>query len=290
MMPGDHVALTRKAIELFSRYSSSASADKFEQYAKQVIKGSRTADFLPVRIRLTHWHFFRENEKLKPKRIQFFPFPPCCTIYPTSEHILRRRIEQLRREIARKNEAKTFSLTGRILHHVQDMTTPAHVVPVFHGGCVRDSFEEFSGDNIENYLDEALVSRADCDGIAGEAHAGLTHIYKNAARSTLQHLCDPESRFDVIVNGETRRIGWDSFWERYGFPRSERSGKAFCFFDGFGRYGVLGKHFGEEEVRTPLGNYVIPVEVYETFFRCTLKKILLDSLRTFFCVDRLLEN
>ena len=59
--------------------------------------------------------------------------------------------------------ADSCILVGRILHHVQDMSTPSHVVPVYHGLVVKDRFEthlhqEYLNDDVMTSIMEEVVS------------------------------------------------------------------------------------------------------------------------------------
>lgn len=54
--------------------------------------------------------------------------------------------EELRHALAAGDEGEVWLLAGAILHHVQDMASPPHVVPVEHG--IGDGFEGYSLDGL----------------------------------------------------------------------------------------------------------------------------------------------
>lgn len=76
----------------------------------------------------------------------------------TSENILNKRIKEFE-ELVEKNSFKRYNKFGRILHHIQDMSTPSHVLPIYHGPKfplylspkkIEDYFETFMCKNNDN--------------------------------------------------------------------------------------------------------------------------------------------
>lgn len=110
------------------------------------------------------------------------------------------------------DEDATWSLAGHLLHHVQDMASPPHVVPVEHG----------LGDGFESYALTGLVWTSRGTPVAAmtgpRAHAELARRTWDAVEEGGYEAC-----------GE--RVAWSDWW------RPEAGS--------FGAYGREGNRFGE---------------------------------------------
>ncbi len=283
MKPGDHQKITRKAVELFMAHDQGDFSALLQRYIDDIIDGSKDADTKPLHIRSTNWHFYRANDLLQPIRIKILGLMP-LTIYPTSDHILKLRIEQLQKECRKGASDDLFNLAGRILHHTQDMSTPAHVVPVYHGLDVLDFVEDAINvhdsfeDHSETISEQTLVSM-DIDATRfNEIVANPCDLFSNydtAARRTLELLYeDSTSTFSATVNGEEKQLPWSLFWQQWTPDLHDDAS-----LHGFGQYGILGKHFGQTNIHVNGDHYHIPADVYDAFYRQQIGKMLEDSIR-----------
>lgn len=135
-------------------------------------------------------------------------------------------------------------MIGRIAHHVQDASTPAHAVPVAH--ATSDGFELF---DIAAYYAEP-VSPAACPAIAVAEPIALLH---DNALATLNSLRDP---FTLKVGENEIQNTWDTAFYAAGQGND------------FGDYGSLGNAFGENSVSFPDGTAAtIAPEQYFQFKR-----------------------
>ena len=112
---------------------------------------------------------------------------------------------------------------GRILNYVQDVTSPAHVVPVFTARWWRfswgDRFDDFPVDVPR--LEAALEGR--CDWVA-QPTASYQHILSRTASDTM-----------IAVRSQV--LGFPTTWEAYWtFDEDD---------DDFGEYGPAGNNFGQ---------------------------------------------
>ncbi len=172
------------------------------------------------------------------------------------------RITDLATDI--KNDQNSILLymhVGHALHHLQDMSVPAHVTPITHG--FNDTFETYE---VKKQNLESGLSCQELEKLARQVPA-LSELLVAAARNTLneiEKLTVPITRVDnsgtvnFSVPGKT-------FWQSV---------------DGneFGRYGSLGEHFGEIEVSFT-GNIKIkvPEKFYEDFKNHALQKAVINS-------------
>jgi hypothetical protein len=117
-----------------------------------------------------------------------------------------------------EDAAEQWSIMGQIIHHMQDMTVPAHVVPVRHS--FWDGFESvrYGGD---------ISSGWSCQEMDQQAAADLPALLRGVAKQTLQSI------------------------------RNWRPGVTFWLEsadDGFGSYGEAGNNFGVSDFVTDAGN------------------------------------
>jgi hypothetical protein len=157
-------------------------------------------------------------------------------------------IEELLSSETQLGEHGTFKILaalGHALHHLQDMASPPHVVPVMHD--LSDLFEkhELDGQTLD-YFATPLMD--DCQAFAASADPGSFHdLLTQTARATLNSL--DKARFSVTRDGTERALAEDSFW-------IGSDGTA------FGRYGRLGNTFGLTHFSVDGSDYVVAPDVY----------------------------
>jgi hypothetical protein len=131
---------------------------------------------------------------------------------------------------------------GHMIHHLQDSTVPAHVVPVDHS--LWDGFERYkSGD---------FTSGLTCDEITALAASDALTILKDTALSTLSN-----------ISGSQYGPG---FWV-------ESKSNA------FGSYGYLGNNFGEVDFDNDGVSYHIDDSVYVAFKTAQLQLATQATIR-----------
>lgn len=120
--------------------------------------------------------------------------------------------------------AERFSNLGRVANTLQDMTSPAHVVPVYMARWWRLSM----GDRFNAFpLDEQAVASAlgdDCADVYGRP-LPFEEILETTADATLAALTSP-------IDGLP--VSWEAFWKLDENPAA------------FGSYGVAGNSFGRK--------------------------------------------
>ena len=163
--------------------------------------------------RLFRWNYY-DRSRQSPGRV--------LGLLETRMHAtFRQTLERLReaRDLGRR-----FTNLGRVVNHVQDATTPAHVVPIFTTRwwrfSVADRFASFAVDEkaLQSALGEACASVRGADGTFEE-------LLVSTAERTLESISEP-------IRGMPS--SWSAFWEL----DSDN--------DDFGSYGVAGNNFGRE--------------------------------------------
>ena len=112
-----HRALTERAVE----------AEGLSDVGRLLWQGNRAED-TNLNIKWRHYsHYFRPDAPLSLLRRD------------TSDSRVVVLWEQARKAVAAGDDAAMWTATGGVLHHIQDMASPPHVVPVAHD--LRDGFE-----------------------------------------------------------------------------------------------------------------------------------------------------
>lgn len=282
MKPEDHAIITGKAVEVFVRARLGDGSIDFARHRGAINKGSAREDLWPPVRRAANWHFYRADPEMRPGRVWCLPF---ITVYPYSEKVLAGHIARLKqRAVTGKPPSRgAMILAGRILHHVQDMSTPSHVTPVYHAVKTKDRYEEYSRDHIDELVHRIKLGSNELAAVAGEEPMSLMGLYHDSAERSRRILGDPDRRFAYTFKGQPRQGGWELFWvghkEGEGSSGSQSLGKR-----GFGRFGPPGAIFGTDQA----GEYDHRADpaVYEGVYLAMMKKMLADSLRCLRSLER----
>lgn len=240
----NHAIITRCAIEFLNKYVHPDFITEAE--ANKIIKGNVSEDrnLFKHAIRLWNQHFYNP---LKP--IEFWKRSKSIDV----------RFERIaKRWFNRIGSDKYFNSIGEIIHHIQDCTNPAHVVPVFHGGILKDNFDE---QDITPYLPGSIT----IDTNSNYVNPFLIAILKPVALQTLAALHDP---FKVHVeqndSAYSQTIDWAYYWQ------SNPNGW-------FGKYGLLGNNYLKENIVLQDVKYTIVNNYYAQY---SSKQIEMAVLRT----------
>lgn len=262
------------------------------RHSRQVQQGAKEEDLTPLLARATNWHFYNRNLDCDVVKEPVWSFMEPLVFHLSSDRILRRHCDQLVKEAAKGAVEDCCDLTGRILHHIQDMSIPAHVVPIYHGPLVSDSFEEYLH---REYLaiDGRIASLPDAAPAAADSTESLEtmvlKIYQAAAEATLALLSGEGSGSPAKIDDREQLLPWSFFWaDRYTSQRDTYPAE--CSFAGFGRFGPLGKHFGVSDMELQGNRYRIEPEVYVGFCERLCQKMLADSLTTLATLEPLLRK
>lgn len=274
MKPEDHTKITRTALKEYLDNFPTPPFQKFlEKYGSFIIKGTKAED-IPWRNwdRAFHWHFHKPKESCHPDYFRWFWKKVKFTLYShvvVDRHVvdLRNCLSDLaashrqasREKCAPKSLAKNICRhLGGLLHHIQDMSTPAHVLPIFHGfpapGRFRatgDQFENFSEENIEKYFGGCFAPN-DLSAAAASVtdDTSFRSLYESAAEDTMHFL--RTFTFTATVDGKPRyNASCSLFWQEYDFAADPAKHDETA---GFGQYGPFAEFFGQQNwVKAPPG-------------------------------------
>ncbi|MFJ2526889.1 hypothetical protein [Pseudomonas helmanticensis] len=192
------------ALKAAQAYQRCAGVKLPEQLAEALATGTDAEDsnLLTLPQRATNWHFYNRNKKLEP-----FWFAN-----RSLDVIFSKRIEKLNALLAEPDAdpVAVYEQAGRVLHYIQDMSVPGHVVPAYHAklpGNHSDPFDEFESIEALPVFD---LSDAQCQALrdeAGKTDATPQVFLDAAATATLQAIEQIDAAGKPVVDG-----AWKAYW------------------------------------------------------------------------------
>ena len=243
-----------------------------------------------------HWHFFHPQGVDIPDHFNvIFRF----TLF--SKEALRRHIAALndnfsklkallrqtdedKERFYRKHKGLSRAIGG-VLHHVQDMSTPSHVVPVFHGSPAPgdfepavDTFEDFADANIsQQIMGRSSWFVGEADILDSSPAQSYEQLYESSAVETLEFL--KKTTVKATIDGsDTVSMNSSIFWKPYDFENDPQNGNETA---GFGSYGPMEPFFNEKGGEGTIDGRRVKIE-FEGFshiyFQC-LNEMIRNSYR-----------
>nr|WP_225937890.1 hypothetical protein [Myxococcus sp. RHSTA-1-4] len=202
----DHGALTKAALEAAMR---SGQGKRLSEHRDSVLHGS-TAEDINLHVKWTGWHHFYRPEG----RID-------SSLRQGSDARVRVLWDEALEAARHGDLPRAWDRAGHLAHHIQDMASPPHVVPVMHG----------AGDGFEALGIRDSLARLPPRRVAPLSGPDAQHAL---ARETLDVV-----RTQSLSTEDGAEIPWSAFWAE---PDSRAPGA-------FGAYGLVGNAFGETKVR-----------------------------------------
>jgi hypothetical protein len=221
----DHEALTEAALEAAL---AAGHLPRLAEHRAAVVEGSRAED-LNLHVKWTGWHhFFRPGGSLDSGTRR------------DSATRVRALWAQAEEAASHGDLARAFDRVGHLVHHLQDMAVPMHVVPVMHG--LTDRFEQRG---VRRAL-EHRTGRAVAPLSGEEAQLALALETLEAVRTG-------------TLSAEGGAIPWSAFWAEPSQPGT------------FGAYGEAGNAFGDEVVRWGARAWRVERAAYEAFLEARVE-------------------
>jgi len=196
MKPINHKRIT----EISLNFCKDKINAKILEYKNEIIQGSADEDETQLLSRALNWHFYRQENSPTPKKVKFI-------FYPTSENIFQKRIKQFQSE---KDLKKKYNILGRIIHHIQDMTTPAHILPIYHGPGLPFYWNKiFIDDYFENFLakNNNLIEVPEINLENLEKFESFWDAYHKTAETTLSEI--------LKINLPSEKRPYSKFWKHW---------------------------------------------------------------------------
>ncbi len=226
----DHEAITRQAV---IEYNRCFPANPVTPSAEAAITAANRGEDLNVfRKWATYSHYFHPEKRIDMRRKD------------SSERILD-LVEDLRRHEGDVEEIEHD--IGHVLHHIQDMASPPHVVPVNH--WLTDGFESF------DVQMPSAPAGSNCASVVANA-TSFEAIFAKAAKATLQNV--RQGRLSAKAGARAQLIPLTGYWEESADDR-------------FGEYGVFGNAFGDSRVKASGVSYAVDSKEYRAFKAAQLR-------------------
>lgn len=191
-----------------------------DELGKRFIEGSVEEDVITLGLqRLLNWHFYDPGKRLGRA---------WWGAYRSNTNRFGSLAEKFA-ELKSGDVQERYELAGRLVHHVQDMNSPPHTVPVYH--TTKDQFDKlvsgevtgitFSSDQLNTVLQQKGALTV----------AGLNKLLTDAADRTIASV-----NSQVKENGKIVADDWTGFWRKYEMVGDEcgESPKS-----DFGCYGMM---------------------------------------------------
>lgn len=270
MKPTTHATITRLAIQYCKEKISSSVCKN----THEIIQGTIDEDeaIMSIVKRGTNWHFYRSENSPAPKRVYGL-------FKTTSEDILNERIKTLYKK--EKGSKKFYNCLGRIIHHIQDMSTPSHVIPIYHGpelpfkirlSMIDDHFESFLEENDCRISLNDIENQIDIDGL--DEYIDFVKIYEASAEDMLKNI--------LMINNEleVEDRPYSIFWKHYTEDESKK-------VRGFGVYGSCHEYFKELPENNP---YEITKEDLYQIQDAITTHAIVSTCKAILLADRILRS
>ncbi len=233
----NHESLTRAALDAALTDEGTAS---LAAHREALVSGSRKED-LNLHVKWTGWnHFFRPGTSLD------------TSIRKDSSARVRALWREVEEAASHGDLARAYGRVGHLVHHIQDMAVPMHVVPVMHD--LSDHFEQ---------------QRIGPQALAAPSARRLEPMSGEEAQVSLALETLLVVRSGVLeVEGGT--LPWSAFWAE---PTGTAPGT-------FGHYGAAGNAFGLTEVSWEGRTWTVSADTYEAFVTARARAAL-DYSRAF---------
>ncbi|ATB32141.1 hypothetical protein [Melittangium boletus] len=218
----NHESLTRAAVD---EALAAEGTSPLAEYREAMVSGTRKED-LNLHVKWTGWtHFFRPGTSLD------------TTFRKDSSARIQALWQEVEEAASHGDLERAYDRVGHLVHHIQDMAVPMHVVPVMH--TLSDRFEQHPIGQKALAQPSARV----LEPMSGE------EAQVSLALETLVVV-----RSDVLaVEGGT--IPWSAFWAE---PTQEGPGE-------FGAYGTVGNAFDTPQVTWRGRTWAVDPAAYEAF-------------------------
>src|SRR6185312_2705869 len=101
-----------------------------------IVEGAKAEDALTL-TRACNWHFYNREGQVRWRGVN-----------RNLDAVFRQRIRKLEKQLKtrKSHPSEIYKVAGQVLHYIQDMTVPAHVVPIYHGPGHKDLVDGYSPD------------------------------------------------------------------------------------------------------------------------------------------------
>ena len=254
-----HTAIAAAAFDIYERCRR-APIGQSASLRQAFMRGSVEEDTMNLMERALNWHFY--NRDGATRNGWFFN--------RSHDVVFKRRIGDLERLLTEKpTRAARFHAAGAVAHHIQDMSSPAHVMPIYHANGifgVKDAFDAFPLTSFAPILPSCPTVQCP----APDADAFMSSLRNDAALHTIDEIGKPVVFDDGRSFPDER---WLLFWS------DDKEGN-----HGFRKYGLYGNRFGKTfPCRT--NSCECKPDTYADFYRERFRRAVEDSVKVLLYLD-----
>ena len=277
-----HIEFSLDAVSLYKACTNTFVSGNV---AMALAQGANDED-IPNLVRSSNWHFYANDGKVDRDGVFLFLAWDrtneniFLTRTDALDELLKDEAEGLKKMIGHETEEKIrkfreksgekiYAAAGRVAHHIQDMSSPPHVMPNFHMG--GDAFDKHEPNSVPN-----LATQEICAEIGSKTTSTYPELLNEAAKKTLKTVATPV-QFASGYKDETET--WEKFWSSEKDERSKH---------GFLPYGKYGKTFGI--VDTSGGNVNrsrYDKATFDAYFNEQRKQAIMNTVRLLMFIDTL---
>jgi hypothetical protein len=232
--------------------------------------------------RIENWHY-APNNRLPKESVLLFPLPVIG--YATMAHVFATRSRELRDVINQEDckSGEVFSRAGHVLHFLQDVRVPSHVIPVHHGSVFgKDGFDGYDFDFSASEGGDVCGQDVEAKRLVGLATTGSGEGFVQALEELREHIGRETAEMMNQELGDTGCMARQIFWCDPAI--GEQCGS--WPMPGFGRYRKYPKgmkqagktiDFGADEVACNGKAVQISRAEYLAYFRESYRKMMRNS-------------
>jgi hypothetical protein len=238
---------------------------------ERLATGTQAEDDTELFSRITNWHFYGRGSIAD----RWWP-------HITLHNVYGQRVAKLQELMAFKPDPadrdrhfeELYTQAGRVLHYVEDMSVPAHVIPIYH---ISDAFDSFRPAN-PRQLEQALSAET-CAEVAKEVRADdLKDLITNTAERTLISIGQRAAA------APQANESWSKYWGNPQIPDEQSLWLAgFATYKNECIFQLAGKPGPE-----PSG--CASDEQLETLFESSYLQVMKDAFRVLRYLERVWKN
>lgn len=252
-----HIEISKRAIEIYKELYP-LQYQQIHESLTMFTDGSGIEDDINFTFqRLMNWHFYDPGSRLGHT----------CWCARKSN---TKRFEYLAEKLTKSTEkglSDIYELAGRLAHHIQDMSSPPHTVPIYH--TTKDPFDKYATAEIVG----VKLTSNQLDLVKNEQRTfkfeTMMELLNDAATRTIDRVEKP-----VNFDGRLIASDWTGFWRKFELTGAECGQEPHKDFGCYGKntYGIEVEHFTSP--------------VYDRFYKEQIARAIEDTLRLLVLLDR----
>lgn len=245
-----HKNITSIAISEYNRcvdlLGPEQTIKKYSKIEEELMINSNLYEDINLAIKARNWHFYNPNKNLGTGTLGL------------GHASMNERFKYNERLLKDSSGWGKLRYVGALSHYIQDVTNPAHVVPVYHED--DDGFDQF--DHSKAWL--KVFTKEQCQALFSFKAIQPFEVLDLYARDTLQAIKEP---VQIRRNGNIETTSWDNaFWSDLFTSDSKQ--------ENFGSYGFLGNAFGKTKLSVGNDSIEVRESAYFNFSQQQVQKAI----------------